>query len=103
MKLTNETPSPSVRRYLAQMGSKGGKKSRRLLSPSTARQMVALREARKAFRTHRHEYFWSYRDDTPIAFEDIGWILEALRTEGNRRAYEQARRIERLLKESPCP
>ncbi len=96
------TPSLSIRRYLAQMGSKGGKKSRRRLAPSTARKMVALREARKAFRTYRHEYFWSFRDDTPITLKDIGWVLEGLRTEGNRIAYEKARQIERLMRVNSC-
>lgn len=40
-----ETP---VRRYLAEIGRRGGTRSRRALSPEQARAMVAAREARRA-------------------------------------------------------
>lgn len=40
----------SVRRYLAQIGSRGGRKSRRKLDAATARSMVRAREARRAIR-----------------------------------------------------
>lgn len=39
-----------LRRYLAEIGRKGGTKSRRALDPGTARRMVAIREARRAAR-----------------------------------------------------
>ena len=35
-------------RYMAEIGRRGGVKSRRKLSPETARRMVAIREARRA-------------------------------------------------------
>lgn len=38
----------SVREYLAEIGRRGGIKSRRTLEPETARRMVAIREARRA-------------------------------------------------------
>ena len=38
----------SVRTYLADIGRRGGIKSRRTLEPETARRMVAIREARRA-------------------------------------------------------
>lgn len=39
-----------MRRYFAEIGRKGGIRSRRALDPATARQMVAIREARRAAR-----------------------------------------------------
>lgn len=40
----------SIRKYLAEIGRRGGTKSRRALAPETARRMVAIREARRAAR-----------------------------------------------------
>jgi len=40
----------SLRKYLAEIGRRGGIKSRRALDPETARRMVAIREARRAAR-----------------------------------------------------
>lgn len=40
----------SLRQYLAEIGRRGGLKSRRVLDPETARRMVAIREARRAAR-----------------------------------------------------
>jgi hypothetical protein len=37
-----------VREYLARIGSRGGRMSRRELTKSHARQMVAIREAKRA-------------------------------------------------------
>jgi hypothetical protein len=41
---------PNVKAYLAEIGRKGGRKSRRTLTPDAARRMVAVREARRAYR-----------------------------------------------------
>jgi hypothetical protein len=40
----------SLREYLAEIGRRGGIRSRRVLEPETARRMVAIREARRAAR-----------------------------------------------------
>lgn len=40
----------TVREYLADIGRRGGIKSRRVLEPAAARRMVAIREARRAAR-----------------------------------------------------
>src|SRR5215218_9686329 len=40
----------SLRKYLAEIGRRGGIRSRRVLDPETARRMVAIREARRAAR-----------------------------------------------------
>jgi len=52
-----------VRKYLAEIGARGGRRSRRTLDPDTARAMVRVREARRAFRRFRTSCFWSYRPD----------------------------------------
>ena len=40
----------SLRDYLAEIGRRGGTRSRRVLEPETARRRVAIREARRAAR-----------------------------------------------------
>ena len=40
----------SLRKYLADIGRRGGIRSRRVLDPEMARRMVAIREARRAAR-----------------------------------------------------
>jgi hypothetical protein len=42
---------PDIRRYLAEIGRRGGTKSRRTLDPETARAMVRARELSRAMRT----------------------------------------------------
>jgi hypothetical protein len=74
-------------RYLAEIGARGGRKSRRTLDPQAARTMVRVREARRAFRRFRSTCFWSYRPDLVIRAEDIGWVAEQLMKHGNREAW----------------
>lgn len=40
---------PRVRKYLSAIGQRGGQKSRRVLDAETARDMVRVREARRAY------------------------------------------------------
>ncbi|MBI3298794.1 MAG: hypothetical protein HYZ75_11555 [Elusimicrobia bacterium] len=82
-----------IRRYLAEIGRRGGEKSRRVLSPETARDMVRLREARKAFRRFQTTCFWSFDPDRAVAASDIPWVVEQLRKNGDRRAWETAARL----------
>jgi hypothetical protein len=44
----------SLREYFAEIGRRGGTRSRRVLEPETARRMVAIREARRAARRLDH-------------------------------------------------
>ncbi len=74
-------------RYLAEIGARGGRKSRRTLDPETARTMVRVREARRAFRRFRTTCFWSYRPDLVIGAADIQWVAEQLMKHGNREAW----------------
>jgi hypothetical protein len=82
-----------LRRYLAEIGARGGRKSRRTLSPEAARDMVKVREARRAFHRFRATCFWSYRPDLVIRSADVPWVAEQLRKHGNRDAWQVAAKL----------
>ena len=73
-----------VAEYLAKIGARGGRKSRRTLDPNTARSMVRVREARRAFQRFRSICFWSCRPDLTIGAADVPWVAEQLMKHGNR-------------------
>ena len=77
----------SVRRYLAEIGRKGGKRSRRKLDPETARRMVRVREARRAFRRHHARCFWSFDPEYEVKQDDVYWVAEQLIKHGDRAAW----------------
>lgn len=58
-----------------------------MLDPATARDMVRVREARRAFRRFRSTCFWSSRPDLAIGISDVPWVAEQLRKNGNREAW----------------
>ena len=76
--------TPEVRAYLAEIGRRGGRRSRRVLSAETARQMVRLREARRAFRRFYASCFWSSPKDYVVTMEDLPWVVRQLMTHGGR-------------------
>jgi hypothetical protein len=82
-----------VRAYLAEIGRRGGRKSRRTLDPETARNMVRVREARRAYRRFHASCFWSCGPGYPVGLDDVVWIVEQLRRHGGRDAWEAARRL----------
>jgi hypothetical protein len=82
-----------VRQYLAEIGARGGRKSRRALDPGTARSMVRVREARRAFRRFRTSCFWSFRPDLVIRSDDVPWVAEQLMKHGNREAWRVGARL----------
>ncbi|MBM4131615.1 hypothetical protein FJ250_11420, partial [bacterium] len=63
---------------MAAIGRRGGLKSRRTLDPDTARQMVRLREARRAYREFHARCFWSSPPDLRIEAVDIPWVAAQL-------------------------
>lgn len=83
----------AIRKYLAEIGARGGRKSRRTLDPRTAREMVRVREARRAFRRYRATCFWSYRPDLVITTRDVPWVAEQLMKHGNREAWRVGARL----------
>jgi hypothetical protein len=77
----------NVRRWLAEIGRRGGQRSRRVLTPEDARAMVRVREARRAYRRFYAECFWSFDPDYRIGPEDIEWVAEQLKSHGGREAW----------------
>lgn len=82
-----------IRKYLSAIGRRGGLKSRRPLDASTARAMVRVREARRAFRRFYAQCFWSYRRDLSITLADVPWVAEQLMKHGNRDAWHAGARL----------
>lgn len=82
-----------IRDYLAKIGRKGGRVSRRTLDTETARAMVRVREARRAYRRFHPTCFWSYDPDLEITGDDVGWVAKRLMRYGNREAWEIGRRL----------
>ena len=81
------------RGYLAEIGRRGGKASRRSLSPQAARGMVRVREARRAYRRFYHQCFWSYAPDLTIRAADVPWVIEQLRKCGGASAWKAAAKL----------
>jgi hypothetical protein len=82
-----------IRKYLAEIGRAGGRKSRRKLDPDTARAMVRVREARRAFNRYRTMCFWSCRPDLRIGLSDVPWVAEQLMKHGDRAAWRIGARL----------
>jgi hypothetical protein len=85
-------PSP-ISAYLAMIGRKGGKKSRRSLSVADARNMVRVREARRAFRTFYAQCFWYLRKDLRITLSDLPEVVRGLRQNGGRQGFLLAAKL----------
>jgi len=82
-----------VREYLAEIGRRGGRKSRRTLDPETARGMVRVREARRMYRRFHPECFWSFDPEYRIGAADVAWVADQLRRHGGRDAWEAAEKL----------
>jgi hypothetical protein len=68
--------------------------------------MVAVREARKAFRRYHLTCFWSAPADLVVGITDIAWLADGLRKRGDRAAWRVAARLEQLAQpasEPSCP
>ena len=85
--------SNEVREYLAEIGRKGGAKSRRRLSSEAARDMVRVREARRAFRRFYGRCFWHLREDLEVGLEDIPEVVRGLRQHGGREGFILAAKL----------
>ena len=87
-----KTASP-ISEYLARIGRKGGSKSRRRLSPEEAKNMVRVRETRRAFRKFHAQCFWYMREDIPITLADVPEIVRGLRQNGGRQGFLLAAKL----------
>ena len=82
-----------IRAYLAEIGRRGGRKSRRTLDPESARAMVRVREARRAYRRFHAQCFWSYDPEYIVGANDVAWVSEQLKRHGGREAWEIAGKL----------
>lgn len=86
-------PDAKIRNYLASIGRRGGKKSKRRLDPAMARNMVRVREAKRAFRKYFFECFWFADQDQNISINDVDWVAEQLKKYGSVECWKLARRL----------
>ena len=82
-----------VRSYLAEIGRRGGRKSRRALDSEAARAMVRVREARRSYRRFHAQCFWSFDPNYRVGPSDVAWVVEHLRRYGGRSAWEAAGKL----------
>ena len=83
----------AIKEYLAHIGRKGGTVSRRHLSGEAARNMVRVREARRAFHAYHAQCFWYLRDDMRITLDDVPEIVRGLKQHGGRKGFLLAARL----------
>ena len=74
--------------YLSSIGRRGGLISRRRLTRAEARDMVRVREARRAYRRFHAACFWSFDPSYRIALADVPWVAKQLMTHGGRAGWE---------------
>ncbi len=86
-------PPPAVREYFSRIGRRGGLRSRRNLSSDEARDMVRVREARRAFREFHTQCFWYLRPDLVVTLNDVPEIVRGLRQHGGRKGFRIAARL----------
>ena len=77
----------TISAYFSGIGRKGGSKSKRALSPEDARNMVRIREARRAFRKFYAQCFWYMPRDMKVSAPDIPEIVKGLRQNGGRKGF----------------
>lgn len=82
-----------VRQYLQSIGRAGGRASRRALSAEAARDMVKVREARRAFRRFHTLCFWSFDPNYSVTLADVPWVARQLKEHGGRQGWEIAAKL----------
>jgi len=83
----------AVKRYMAEIGRRGGSRSRRVLSAENARDMVRVREAKRLFRRFYAQCFWYMKPDMQISRADIPAIVRGLKQNGGREGYLLATKL----------
>ena len=82
-----------MRKYLSAIGRRGGRSSRRALDSGIARDMVKVREARRAFRDFHAQCFWSFDPDYRVTLADVPWVAEQLMKHGGREGWDIGARL----------
>lgn len=78
---------------MSKIGRKGGRKSRRSLDSDTAREMVRIREARRAYERFHASCFRSHPPDLEIGLDDVSWVAQQLMKKGGREAWRAGRSL----------
>ena len=78
---------------LQAIGRQGGRKGRRQLDAATARNMVKVREAKRAFRDFHAQCFWSFDPAYRVTLDDVTWVAEQLMRYGGRYGWEMGARL----------
>ena len=79
--------------YLSEIGRRGGRASRRQLGADSARDMVRVREARRAFREFHTQCFWSEDPQYRVTLADVPWVAERLMRYGGRRGWDRGAKL----------
>ncbi len=79
--------------YLSTIGRRGGKRSKRLLTPEVARNMVKIREARRMFKKYYNRCFWSFDPTYIIELKDVNWVAEQMIKNGDRELWLLGRKL----------
>ena len=82
-----------ISKYLSEIGSKGGRKSKRKLDIQTARNMVKIREAKRAYKKYYSRCFWSYDPDLSITLNEVVWVGEQLLKNGGMELWELGNKL----------
>ena len=88
--------SPELKSYFAEIGRRGGQRSRRKLSTPEASKMVLVREARRAFKKFRASCFWSYKQDPNISIDHVDFIISCLKKNGGRDAWLTSAKLQSM-------
>ncbi|MFC1498877.1 hypothetical protein ACFLS1_10475 [Verrucomicrobiota bacterium] len=88
-----KTVPKTISEYFADIGSKGGSVSRRVLMSEDARNMVRVREARRAYRKYHTQCFWYMPADAKIKLSDVPEIVRGLKKNGGRRGFLLAAKL----------
>lgn len=83
----------AISEYFAGIGKKGGARSRRALSSKDAKEMVRIRETRRAYRKYHAQCFWYMPPDMEVKPSDIPEIIRGLQKYGGRQGFLLAAKL----------
>ncbi len=82
-----------VKQYLSSIGRRGGRNSRRRLTAAQARDMVRVREARRAFRKFQTQCFWSFDPNYVVTLADVPWVAKQLMAHGGQSGWQTGAKL----------